>query len=72
MSLEIFECEQNSPEWYQARMGIPTASQFSTVLMTKGVKGGVSKTRQTYLYKLAGEILTGESMENYSNWHTGS
>lgn len=66
--LEIIQCEQNSPEWLQARLGIPTASQFATV-MAKGVKGGQSKTRQTYLYKLLGERLTGEPAENYTNAH---
>lgn len=66
--IEVFDCEQNSAEWYRARMGIPTASEFSTVL-AKGRSGGESKTRRTYMLKLAGEILTGEPMENYSNQH---
>lgn len=65
---EIISCDQNSPEWFKARMGIPTASEFATV-MAKGKGGGDSKTRQTYLYKLAGEIITGEPMESYSNAH---
>jgi len=62
--MEIFDCEQNSPEWYAARAGIPTASEFATVLAK-----GEGKTRRTYLLKLAGEILTGELMESYSNSH---
>lgn len=65
---KIIDCDQNSDEWFRARMGIPTASEFSTV-MAKGRGGGDSKTRQTYLYKLAGEIITGEPMESYSNAH---
>lgn len=64
----IHECEQGSPEWFARRMGIPTASEFSTV-MASGKGGGDSKTRAAYLRKLAGEILTGEPMENYSNVH---
>lgn len=68
MTIEIFDFEQGSPEWFAARMGIPTASEFSTVMAT-GKGGGESKTRKTYLYKLAGEILTGEPMENYTNAH---
>lgn len=64
----IIDCAQNSDEWFRARMGIPTASEFSTV-MAKGKGGAESKTRQTYLYKLAGEIITGEPMESYSNAH---
>lgn len=60
---------QGAPEWFEVRKGIPTASQFATVL-AKGRSGEVSKTRQTYLYKLAGELLTGEPMESFSNAHT--
>lgn len=67
-SLEIISCDQNSADWFRARMGIPTASEFATV-MAKGRGGTDSKTRQTYLYKLAGEIITGEPMESYSNAH---
>ncbi len=65
--MEIFECDQRSPEWFAARAGIPTASMFATV-MAKG-KGGESKTRRTYLLKLAGEILTGQPMDNFQNDH---
>lgn len=68
MAVEIFDCEQGTPEWYQCRLGIPTASEFATVLAS-GRGGGESKTRRTYLYKLAGEILTEEPMYSYSNDH---
>lgn len=67
--MQIIDCEQNSEEWLKARMGIPTASEFSTV-MAKGRGGGDSKTRQTYLYKLAGEIITGQPMESFTSAHT--
>lgn len=62
--IQIIECEQGQPEWFQARLGIPTASMFATV-MAVGAKGGKSLTRTAYLNKLVGEILTGEPMENY-------
>lgn len=67
--MQIFDCAQGSEEWFRARMGIPTASEFATV-MAKGKAGAESKTRRTYLLKLAGELLTGEPMEHYSNHHT--
>lgn len=67
--MEVITCEQGTPEWFQARMGIPTASEFSTV-MASGRGGGESKTRKTYLYKLAGEIITGKPMEGFGNAHT--
>lgn len=66
--LTILDCEQCSTEWYAARMGIPTASMFATV-MASGKGGGESKTRKDYMLKLAGEILTGEPMETFSNEH---
>lgn len=66
MTLEIFDCAQNSDDWLLSRLGIPTASMFATVL-AKGRGGGESKTRQKYLYELAGEILTGRPTEGYSN-----
>lgn len=63
--LEIFDCEQNSSEWFAARLGIPTASNFSAVLAK-----GEGKTRRAYLLKLAGEAITGESAESFGNAHT--
>jgi len=58
----IIECEQGSPEWFEARRGIPTASRFADVLAEgKGVM------RIKYMRQLAGEIITGESMETYKN-----
>ena len=66
--MEIITCDQNSDEWLRARMGIPTASEFSTV-MASGRNGGASKTRRAYMLKLAGEIITGKPSEGYSNAH---
>lgn len=66
MTLQIFTFDQGSDEWFRARAGIPTASEFSTVLAV-GKQGGKSIGRVAYLNKLAGEILTGEPMESYSN-----
>lgn len=65
---EIIYCEQNTPEWHAARLGVPTASNVATI-MAKGSGGGASKTRRAYMYKLAGEIITGEPAESFSNAH---
>lgn len=64
--LEIIDCEQNSPEWFAARLGIPTASCFSTVLAS-GKGGGPSLTRAKYMRELVGERITGEPNEGYTN-----
>lgn len=66
--IQIHQCEQGSPEWFECRLGIPTASMFATV-RASGKGGGESVTRRDYLYKLAGEVLTGEPMDSYSNGH---
>ena len=63
--MQIFNCEQNSPEWFEARRGIATASQFKAILAK-----GEGKTRRTYMLKLAGEIITGRQMDSFSSEHT--
>ena len=70
--MQIFtDIEQNSPEWLQARAGIPTASQFATVLAKGKTPGSESVTRRKYMLQVAGEIITGERAEpTFSNDHT--
>lgn len=68
MPVEFIECEQGSEEWFRARMGLPTASEFSTILAS-GRGGAPSKSRQTYMLKLIGDRMSGEPMESYSNAH---
>ena len=63
--VEIFEIdqfEQGSPEWFNIRMGIPTASCFH-IVMAVGRNGDASQTRARYMRVLAGEILTGRPGE---------
>lgn len=62
--MEIFyDVEQGSDEWHELRRGLPTASNFK-VLMAKGDE---KRGRSSYLYKLAGERLTGVCGEGYKN-----
>ncbi len=63
-TLEIFDCEQGTDSWFAARLGVPTASNFASILAK-----GEGKTRRTYLLKLAAEAITGEVSESYSNSH---
>lgn len=63
-ALEIFDCEQGTAEWFEARRGIVTASRFSDVLAK-----GQGITRRKYLLTLAGEAITGECAESFSNAH---
>lgn len=69
MSFQIIDCEQNSPEWFAARMGIPTASEFDSILTAAKGKAVEGKMRNTYLWKLAGELLTGDPMESVTTRH---
>jgi hypothetical protein len=62
--IEIINVPQNSPEWLAARLGIPTASRFKDILAK-----GEGKMRSKYLRELAGEIVTGQPTESFSNAH---
>ena len=55
---------QGSPAWMACRVGIPTASEFDRLITTKGEP---SKSRQKYIYQLAGETITGQKEEQYQN-----
>ena len=69
MTVEMFpHIQQGTPEWYRIRAGLATASQFKTV-KASGKAGGDSVTRRKYMLQLAGEIITGEPMESFSNGH---
>lgn len=62
--MKILDHEQQSPEWHAARCGVPTSSNFDKIVM---VKGEPSKQKEKYLYRLAGECITGKAEETYQN-----
>mgnify|MGYP000855393200 CR=1 FL=1 len=62
--MKIIECEQKSEEWFQARCGIPTASNFSKIITSQGK---TSTQREKYMFQLAGEAVIGKSEETYHN-----
>ncbi len=62
----IHNLEQGSPEWNLVRCGKITASRFSDVI-SKGVGSAPSKTRLSYLYFVASEILTGLPAESFTS-----
>lgn len=62
--MKIITCEQRSDEWFAARLGVPTASSFDKIVT---MKGDPSKQAQKYLYKLAGEKVSGKAEETYQN-----
>lgn len=54
----VVECCQGTPEWHQARLGIPTASCFDKILTPTGKP---SAQAEAYAHTLLAEILTGEA-----------
>lgn len=62
--IQIFDCDQGSEDWRRARLGIPTSSEFKSILAK-----GEGKMRRTYLMKLLGERLTGQPADSFSNGH---
>ena len=59
----IIECEQGTPQWHQARLGIPTASRFGEVMTPKTRK--VSAQAKGYRRQLVAERLIGEPCETF-------
>lgn len=58
------EIKQGTEEWFKARCGIPTASNFDSIITTKGEP---SKQREKYLHQLVAERVTGRAVEGYKN-----
>jgi hypothetical protein len=56
--MKTYDVEQNSPEWYAARRGIPTASEFDKIITATGAR---SKQDSDYMDKLIAEYITGET-----------
>ncbi len=63
--MKVVECEQGSPEWIEARLGIPTASEFSRII-TPGT-GKLSKSADGYVNELLAEYLLGFPVDGASS-----
>lgn len=59
MTIKIIDCVQGTPEWFKARMAMPTASKMATIMSSSSGRG-LMPIRTRYLYELASEIITGE------------
>lgn len=60
----IVDCEQGTESWFQARLGIPTASNFNKIVTSKGEP---SKQAQKYIYQLAGEAIIGKQEDSFQS-----
>lgn len=59
----IVRCEQKTDEWNQARLGIPTASEFHRILTPTGK---LSEQAGTYRNELLAEWLTGRPLPSFN------
>lgn len=62
----IYDVEQGTDEWLQMRLGKLTASKFSDVI-SNGRGSAPSKTRESYMYQLAAEIITGQPQDSFKS-----
>lgn len=58
----LHDVEQRSPEWYAIRLGVPTASEFSKLITSKGAP---SKSAEPYALKLAAEVYAGKPVDTF-------
>lgn len=56
--------EQRSDEWYEARLGIPTASSFNKLITSTGKP---SSQAQGYINQLIAEAVTGKRPEGHTS-----
>lgn len=65
--MKIIECEQGTPGWVEARLGIPTASRFDKIITPKTLK--LSKSADMLICTLIAEKLLGQFQDNEeSDW----
>lgn len=60
--MKVFHCEQRTPEWYQARVGMFTASSAADMLAK--IKSGEAAARRDLRMRLVLERVTGVAQEN--------
>jgi len=60
----IDDIEQGSERWFLEKLGKPSSSNFDKIVTSKGER---SKQRKEYMYRLAGERVSGTPTETYSN-----
>lgn len=61
--MKIVPVVQGSPEWLQARLGLPTSSEFHRIIQP--VKRKASSGQADYKAKLIAEWLIGEPLDTY-------
>lgn len=62
--MQIINCQQGSEEWLKARLGIPSASNFSKIVTSTGK---LSESLRKYAEELVSDMLIIEPEEGYKN-----
>lgn len=62
---DVIYVEQNSDEWFAARLGRATASRFYDVMTT--IRSGEPAARKNYRAELAAERLTGARQDSFTS-----
>ena len=66
--MKFVDCEQRTPEWFEARLGKPSSSSFEKLITPTG-KPVTSAKSETYINTLIAEKLTGKKEETHvSQW----
>ena len=53
--MKIIDCQQGTPEWLAVRLGVPTASEFDSIITPK--KGDLAAAHETYIDRLLDEQI---------------
>jgi len=62
----VHNCEQRSKEWYEARLGLPTASCFDRIVTSTG-RASSSKAKDRYMHELIAELVLGHETIDYTS-----
>ena len=66
--MRVHNVEQNSPEWYQLRLGLPTASDFHRIITPTGKR---STQADEFSSELVAEMLLARDVKAFvGNYHT--
>ena len=64
--MQVLDIEQGSPEWFEARKGLPTASCFSKIITPK--TGKLSASVDAYIAELIAETKEDTTEQIRSYW----
>ena len=62
--MRVIDCAQRTDAWWEARRGMPTASQYKRIVKSDGKR---SDQRKAYLYECAAVRITGVYEDTYTS-----